>query len=99
MSSEHPIVKTGRYGRDLSPETVVRAKLTALWGGLVLIVSCTITCTIFVVKMDGKADRGLALSEEINKELKRMAPEHTILWEWYTRLAARSGSSTPASAP
>lgn len=78
-----------RRALTVSPDVVLKAKASVLWGGLVTIVGCAITCTAYVVRMEGKIDQGLATSQEINAKLEEIGPEHAILWDWYNRTASR----------
>jgi hypothetical protein len=63
---------------SLSPERVVSLKIGALWTGGVAVVGCVITCTAYIVRMEGKVDRTYSVMEQ-------MKPEHDIMWRWYDR--------------
>lgn len=82
---------------SLSPETALRIKAGTLWAAGSTVVGCAIVCTVFIVRMEGKVDSSLAGVKEISEQLKTLAPEHAILWDWYTRTAARA--SAPRSQP
>lgn len=82
---------------SLSPEMALRIKAGTLWAAGSTVAGCAIICTVFIVRMEGKVDSSLAGVKEISEQLKTMAPEHAILWNWYTRTASRDAA--PRSQP
>lgn len=90
-STESDTPSGERKALAISPDVIVRAKAGVLYGGLVTIVGCAITCTAYVVRMEGKVDQSLTATQEINAKLEKIGPEHAILWDWYNRTAARGG--------
>jgi outer membrane murein-binding lipoprotein Lpp len=68
----------------------VRAKVGTLWTAGAAIVGCAITCTIYVVRMESKVDQTWTATQGINAKLEQIAPQHAILWEWYSRTASRT---------
>lgn len=81
--------KTGAF--SLSPDHIVKAKAGVLWAAAVTVVGCAITCTTYVVRMEGKVDQSLTATQELNTKLEKIAPEHAIMWDWYNRTASRVG--------
>ena len=83
---------------SLSPERLVKLKLGTLWAGASFVVGCVITCTVYVVRMEGKVSSTDETVKKINAYIERTAPEHSILWDWYdnnrtaSRGTARLGS-------
>lgn len=75
---------------NASPDTIIRAKAGLLWVSLVAVVSSTIICTAYVVRMDSKIDAALAGIKGVDERLEIVAPQHAILWDWYGRTAARA---------
>jgi hypothetical protein len=72
-----------------SPDTMIKAKAGLLWAALVAVVSCTVVCTAYVVRMDAKIDAALSAIRSVDERTEAIAPQHAILWDWYGRTAAR----------
>jgi len=90
MSKQPDTAALERKTVSVSPDMAIKVKVGALWAAGVTIVGCAITCTAFVVRMEGKVDKGLETSQAIDAKLEKIAPEHAILWDWYTRTASRA---------
>lgn len=71
------------------PNMIVRAKVVTLWASLVAVVTCTICCTAYAVRMDAKLTTALEGVDRIDTYMQTTAPQHVILWNWYERTAAR----------
>lgn len=83
----------------LSPERLVRLKLGTLWAGGSFVVGCAITCTVYVVRMEGKVSSTDEAVRKIGGYIERTAPEHAILWDWYDNNRTASRGTTRLGAP
>ncbi len=70
-----------RKALTVTPESWIRIKAGTLWAVGTFLVGCTITCTVYVVRMSDKTDRALEGIGEIDKKLEPMRRQIDILWD------------------
>lgn len=84
---------------SLSPERIVKLKLGTMWAIGSAVVGCAITCTVYVVRMEGKVSSTDQAVKKIGGYIERTAPEHAILWDWYDNNRTASRGATRLGAP
>lgn len=75
-------------GVRASPDVQIKVRAGVLYSAIVTIVGCAITCTAYVVRMEGKIDQSLEIGKQTASVLEKIGPEHAILWNWYNRTAS-----------
>ncbi len=89
MSEDSETPSGLRKALSLSPEQWIKVRAGTLWGVGTFVVACTITCTVYVVRMSDKTDRSLAGIEDISRKLEDIKSKTDVLWADRERLARR----------
>lgn len=71
-----------------SPDVQIKIRAGVLYTCAATLVGCAITCTAYVVRMEGKIDQSLEIGKQTAAVLEKIGPEHAILWNWYNRTAS-----------